>query len=152
MESADPFDLNRFITAQADVFATVLAELQAGRKESHWMWFVVPQLRGLGSSPMSRFYGIGTLDEARAYLSHPLLGDRLVVCTRTVLAIRGRSLVAIFGTPDNSKFCSCMTLFALASGDGNGLFGQALDRYCDGRRDGRTLALIEAGTASPKPA
>jgi uncharacterized protein (DUF1810 family) len=93
---------------------------------------------------MSRLYGIGSLEEARAYLSHPLLGDRLVLCTRTVLAIRESSLAAIFGVPDDSKFCSCMTLFALASGDENGVFAQALDRYCDGRRDGRTLALLNA--------
>ena len=109
------FDLERFVTAQAPVFATVLNELKAGRKRSHWMWFVFPQLRGLGQSAMATRYGIGSLAEAQAYLAHPLLGPRLMECTRTVLAIEGRSLHAIFGSPDDLKFCSSMTLFSLAA-------------------------------------
>lgn len=146
MESGDPFDLNRFVTAQAKVFATALAELKAGRKQSHWMWFVFPQLRGLGSSSLSRLYGIASVDEARAFLAHPLLGERLVLCTRPVLETEGASLAEIFGHPDDAKFCSSMTLFALASGDREGVFQQALDRFCAGRMDDRTLALL-----SPKP-
>ena len=106
------------------------------------MWFVFPQLRGLGHSAMAMRYGIGSLDEARAYLAHPLLGPRLVECTRAVLAIEGRSLHAIFGSPDDMKFCSSMTLFSLAADEGESVFRQALDRYCDGRADERTLALL----------
>src|SRR3954470_2345249 len=113
MPAAAAFDRERFVTAQAPVFATALAELQAGQKRSHWMWFVFPQLRGLGRSAMARHYGVGSLAEARAYLAHPLLGPRLIECTCAVLAIEGRPLHAIFGSPDDVKFCSSMTLFSL---------------------------------------
>ena len=98
MEAADPFDLQRFVTAQAPVFASALEELKRGRKRTHWMWFVFPQLRGLGSSSMATFYGIGSLEEARAYLAHPLLGPRLVLYTETVLAIKRKTLREIFGS------------------------------------------------------
>jgi uncharacterized protein (DUF1810 family) len=101
---ADPFDLERFVTAQEPVFGRVLGELQAGRKRSHWMWFVFPQLRGLGRSPMADRYGIGSLAEARAYLAHPVLGPRLDLCARTVLESEAASLHAIFGSPDDMKF------------------------------------------------
>src|SRR3954451_5216121 len=129
------FDLERFVTAQAPVFATALAELQAGQKRSHWMWFIFPQLRGLGHSAMARHYGVGSLAEARAYLAHPLLGPRLVQCTQAVLAIEGRSLRTIFGSPDDLKFRSSMTLFSLAASEKDSVFRQALDRFCDGRED-----------------
>ena len=112
MPDADPFALERFVEAQAPAFAAALNELKAGRKRGHWMWFVFPQLRGLGHSAAATFYGIGSLDEARAFLAHPLLGPRLILVTETVLAVEGRSLQAIFGSPDDVKFCSCMTLFA----------------------------------------
>src|SRR4051812_12574295 len=113
MPDADHFDLERFVTAQASAFATALDELKAGRKRSHWMWFIFPQLRGLGHSPMAQFYGISSLAEARAYLAHPRLGPRLILCTETVLAVEGRSVHAIFGSPDDMKFRSSMILFAL---------------------------------------
>jgi uncharacterized protein (DUF1810 family) len=142
----DPFNLERFVTAQASIFDTALGELKAGRKRSHWMWFVFPQLRGLGSSSNATLYGISSLAEARAYLAHRLLGPRLVLCTETVLAVGERSLHTIFGSPDDIKFCSSMTLFALAS-QGENAFGQALDRYCDGRMDERTLARLETGAS-----
>ena len=142
MGAADPFDLQRFVTAQAPVFASALEELKEGRKRTHWMWFVFPQLRGLGSSSMATFYGIESLEEARAYLAHPLLGPRLVLCTETVLAIKGKSLREIFGSPDNMKFGSSMTLFARASDDDGVVFRRALDLYCRGRPDDRTLALL----------
>ena len=106
------------------------------------MWFVFPQLRGLGHSAMAYRYGIGSLDEARAYLAHPVLGPRLIECTRTVLAIEGRSLHAIFGSPDDMKFRSSMTLFSLTADEDESAFRQALDRFCDGREDKRTLALL----------
>ena len=105
MPDADPFDLERFVTAQAPVFTTALAELKAGRKRSHWMWFIFPQLRGLGHSSTAFFYGISSLAEARAYLAHPLLGPRLEICTEAVLGIRDSTLNAIFGSPDDLKFC-----------------------------------------------
>jgi uncharacterized protein (DUF1810 family) len=144
MTSEDSFDLERFVTAQAPVFETVLAELRAGRKRSHWMWFVFPQLRGLGQSETARFYGIASIEEARAYLAHPLLGPRLDLCTRIVLGNEGPSLHAIFGSPDDMKFWSCMTLFSLATDDPASPFRQVLDRWCGGRPDERTLALADA--------
>lgn len=145
MDADDPFDLQRFLTAQDPVIDTVLRELEAGRKRSHWMWFVFPQLRGLGASAMATHYGIGSLAEARAYLAHPVLGPRLVRCTDTVLAVAGRSPHDIFGSPDDMKFRSSMTLFARASDDPETVFGRALDRFCDGRPDAKTLALLDRG-------
>ena len=142
MIEADRFDLGRFVTAQAPVLETVLAELRAGRKRTHWMWFVFPQLAGLGRSSMARFYGISGIEEARAYLAHPLLGSRLDLCTRIVLASQSPSLHAIFGSPDDLKFRSCMTLFSLAADDPDDVFCHALDRWCDGQPDEQTLALI----------
>ena len=143
MPDTDSFDLERFVTAQAPVFATALAELEAGRKRGHRMWFVFPQLRGLGHSPMAQHYGLGSLAEARAYLAHPLLGPRLVGSTRAVVALEGRSLHAIFGSPDDAKLLSSMTLFALAAEaeEDESVFREALERYCDRRGDERTLAL-----------
>lgn len=145
MPADDPFDLQRFVTAQARSFEAALGELKAGEKRSHWMWYVFPQLRGLGHSPTAQFYGLASLDEARAYLSHPVLGERLKRCVEAVLAVQGRSLRAIFGSPDDMKFRSSMTLFARAAPDRETLFRQALDRYCEGRADERTLALLAAG-------
>ena len=139
----EPYDLQRFVDAQAPVYDAVLAELRAGHKTSHWMWFVFPQLRGLGHSAMAQRYGIASLDEARAYLAHPLLGPRLHDCTRRVLQVEGRSARAIFGTPDDFKFRSCMTLFGFAAPDEDG-FARALDKYFGGEPDPRTLALLHA--------
>jgi uncharacterized protein (DUF1810 family) len=135
LTAADPFDIERFVIAQEAVFPAVLAELKAGRKRSHWMWFVFPQLQGLGHSSMAAFYGIISLREARAYLTHPLLGPRLVRCTRTVTNIEGGSLHEIFGSPDDMKFQSSMTLFALAAADPDRPFYKALDRWCGGTLD-----------------
>jgi uncharacterized protein (DUF1810 family) len=136
------FDLERFVAAQERVFATALDELRSGRKRTHWMWFVFPQMLGLGISQTSQFYGIGSLDEARAYLAHPVLGSRLKACTEAVMAVEGRTLKEIFGSPDDAKFCSSMTLFALANGDDGGIYRQAIDRWCDGQMDERTVALL----------
>lgn len=140
MSAIDSFNLERFITAQDGTFHVAFQEVQAGRKQSHWMWFVFPQLRGLGHSPTAQHYGIASLDEARAYLGHPILGPRLANITKATLDCAGRSLHDLFGTPDDMKFRSSMTLFDVAAP--NGLFGQALERWCGGERDGRTLALI----------
>ena len=144
MKVTDPFSLKRFITAQETVFDTAVAELRAGRKRSHWMWFIFPQLRGLGSSAMATRYAVGSLDEARAYLADPLLGPRLVLCTETVLALKAKSPREIFGSPDDLKFRSSMTLFAQASAGEDNIFRQALADFCDGRPDERTLSLLAA--------
>jgi uncharacterized protein (DUF1810 family) len=138
---SDPFDLNRFVDAQASVYRHVVDELRGGRKRSHWMWFVFPQLRGLGGSPMAARYGISSLEEARAYLRHDLLGPRLHECTRLVNQVHGRSVAEIFGSPDDLKLCSSMTLFARATDD-NDDFIALLDRYYSGRHDPLTVARL----------
>ncbi len=138
---ADQFDLKRFLDAQAPVVERVTAELAAGRKQSHWMWFVFPQLRGLGHSSTAEFYGIASLAEARAYLAHPVLGPRLERWTQTVLAVRGKSAEEIFGYPDYLKFRSSMTLFD-AAGPEKPVFREALAKYYAGRADQATLRLL----------
>lgn len=145
MPTADPFDLERFITAQTPVFDAALTELKAGRKRGHWMWFIFPQLRGLGHSSMAQFYGIGSLDEAQAYLGHPLLGPRLTLCTEAVLTSSAISLKELFGSPDDLKFRSSMTLFATATADNESLYQRALDRWCGGQADERTRRLLSQG-------
>jgi len=140
MTADDPFDLQRFVAAQAPVYDDVLAELAAGRKASHWMWFVFPQLKGLGTSAMASRYGIGSLEEARAYWAHPLLGPRLARCTELVLAVPGRSAREIFGSPDDLKFRSCMTLFARVTGEP--IFTRALQQYFGGEADEATLRRL----------
>ena len=145
MESAgDPFDLKRFVNAQEPVYGDVVDELRAGRKRSHWMWFVFPQLRGLGGSAMAVRFGIASLEEAGAYLRHELLGRRLRECARLVTAVQGRSIGQIFGSPDDLKLSSSMTLFASATDD-NQDFVAVLDKYYDGRQDRLTLEGL------PKP-
>ena len=123
------------------MYEDALAELRAGRKRSHWIWFVFPQIGGLGSSATAQQYAIKSLDEARAYLGHAVLGARLLDCTRAVNAIEGRSAHAIFGSPDDLKFRSCMTLFELASGETSG-FSAALEKYYNGERDVATLNIL----------
>lgn len=137
---SDPHDLQRFVTAQATVIDDVRAELRAGRKRSHWMWFVFPQLRGLGLSATAQHYGIASLDEARAYLAHPVLGERLRECVGLMLQVPDADAHAILGSPDDLKFRSCLTLFALAAPE-EPLFKQALERFYAGEPDPRTLAL-----------
>ena len=138
---ADPFDLQRFVGAQARNYADALAELRRGRKTSHWMWYVFPQIAGLGSSAMAQTYAIGSLDEARAYLAHKVLGARLRECVAAVTALNGRSAHEIFGSPDDLKFRSCLTLFHAAAPD-EPLFGEALARYFAGEPDPRTLEKL----------
>ena len=143
---ADPFRLERFVDAQDGVYERALGELRAGRKRTHWIWFVFPQLAGLGSSPMSREYAITSLDEAVAYLRHPLLGRRLVECVEAVLAASGRPIEDILG-PDAVKLRSSMTLFARADPDA-AVFRTALEDCFDGRADQRTLELLAARSAT----
>ena len=128
---ADAYDLGRFVAAQEGVYGRALAELQAGAKRSHWMWFIFPQIAGLGASAMAQRYAIGSLAEARAYLAHPILGERLRACTAAVNAVAGRSAHAIFGAPDDVKFRSSLTLFAAAAPD-EPLFAEALARFFGG--------------------
>jgi len=136
--------LERFVAAQDPVFVQVCAELTAGHKQSHWMWFIFPQLRGLGSSPTAQRFGISSLEEARAYLAHPLLGERLLRCTGLVNRIEGRSAEEIFGYPDDLKFRSSMTLFAAAAAAGaSGPFRQALAKYFAAEEDSLTRELLK---------
>ncbi|MFZ5720445.1 MAG: DUF1810 domain-containing protein [Pseudomonadota bacterium] len=138
----DPFDLQRFIEAQdaGAAYDRALAELTAGEKRTHWMWFVLPQLAGLGSSPMARRYGITGLAEARAFLAHPVLGPRLVACAQAVNAVQGRTAHQILGSPDDLKFRSCLTLFARAAeGEAAAPFREGLARYYGGTEDPATV-------------
>jgi uncharacterized protein (DUF1810 family) len=134
-------DLQRFVDAQAPQLADVRAELAAGRKRTHWMWYVFPQLRALGRSETARHFGLASRAEAAAYLAHPVLGPRLRDCVELVLAVEGRSAHAIFGSPDDLKLRSCLTLFRELEGAG-GVFDRALRKYFDGEPDPATLALL----------
>lgn len=137
----DAYNLQRFLDAQGHVYDTVLGELRAGRKSSHWIWFIFPQIKGLGHSGMAQKFAIASLDEAKAYLQHPVLGPRLRECTQLVLNVNGRSAEEIFSSPDNLKFRSCMTLFMTATAD-NQIFKDALLKYFEGKPDTLTLNLL----------
>jgi uncharacterized protein (DUF1810 family) len=134
-------DLNRFIHAQEGTYERALSELQRGRKQSHWMWFIFPQIDGLGSSPAAKLYAIKNIDEAEAYLRHPVLGPRLKECAEAVLQIEGRSARDILGSPDELKLRSSATLFALVSPPAS-VFHRLLDKYYDGKPDPLTLEII----------
>ncbi len=136
--TADPYNLDRFVHAQSSVFEHVLQELRAGMKMGHWMWFIFPQIRGLGRSPISIEFAIASRQEASAYLHHPILGPRLKECTQLVLQVEGRSVEGIFGSPDDLKFRSSMTLFAQVSPDDD-IFLRALQKYFGGVSDQLTL-------------
>lgn len=140
-DNADPYNLERFVEAQAPVFRQVIAELQKGRKMSHWMWFIFPQIRGLGRSETAVEFAISGLDEARAYLTHPVLGPRLKECTQLVLLVENRPLAQILGSPDDMKFRSSMTLFAQVS-PGDDIFSRALQKYFRGIPDSMTLERL----------
>jgi len=137
----DPYALNRFIDAQSECYDTVIAELSAGQKQTHWMWFVFPQIDGLGFSPTARFYAIKSPAEAEAYLDHALLSPRLMECTRLLLSHPGLSASAIFGSPDDMKLCSSMTLFDHVSEE-KAVFSQILEMFYAGNRDCRTLDIL----------
>jgi uncharacterized protein (DUF1810 family) len=137
----DPYDLTRFLQGQAPVYEIALAELRAGRKRSHWMWFIFPQFAGLGGSALSVHYAIRSVDEATAYLHHLVLGPRLLECAEAVLAVEGRSAHDIFGSPDDLKLRSCATLFARVSPP-DSLFAQVLERYFPEGPDPQTLARL----------
>jgi uncharacterized protein (DUF1810 family) len=139
----DPYDLQRFVEAQEESYAQALAELRVGRKRTHWIWYVLPQIEGLGTSAMSRRYAIGSLAEARAYLAHPILGARLRECVAAVNAHDGLGAVEIFGSVDAAKFRSCCTLFAEVAGT-EMVFAEALNKYFAGNPDPATLAILAA--------
>lgn len=141
MSDTDLYNLQRFVDVQAPVYEQVLSELRAGRKTSHWMWFVFPQIQGLGFSSMSIRYAISGREEAVAYDSHPVLGPRLRECTALVNAVEGKTALEILGSPDDLKFRSCVTLFAACAAE-PGVFKEALEKYFDGEGDAKTLALL----------
>jgi len=141
----DPHDLARFVEAQERDFVRALSEIASGQKRSHWMWYVFPQVDGLGSSAMSRHYAIKSLAEAEAYLRHPVLGPRLRQCAEAVLAVDGRSAHDIFGSPDDMKLRACATLFARVSPDGS-VFHRVIDTFWQGAPDAKTLALLDGAS------
>ena len=141
--AANAHDLSRFVAAQEPVYGAALAEIRRGHKETHWMWFVFPQIEGLGSSPMAQRYAIRSRAEAEAYLAHPVLGSRLEECARAALAIKGRSAGEIFGSPDDLKLRSCATLFASVSPP-ESVFHRLLDRFYGGEPDPATLRRLGA--------
>jgi uncharacterized protein (DUF1810 family) len=137
------YNLSRFVKAQEGVYKTALRELNNGRKETHWMWFIFPQVDGLASSSMSQYYSIKSLEEARQYLAHPILGRRLLECTGIVLGLNQPNIMIIFDFPDNLKFHSCMTLFALVDKNQD-VFARNLNKYFSGKMDTQTLAILES--------
>jgi uncharacterized protein (DUF1810 family) len=146
---SDPFDLGRFVQAQEPTYETALAEIRRGRKRSHWMWYVFPQIAGLGHSEMSQRYAISGAAEARAYLAHPVLGARLIECVEAVLKVEKRSAHEVFGSPDDRKLRSCATLFANVTASGS-VFERLLEKYFNGERDALTMEPLRAGVgASP---
>jgi len=144
MQEPDPYDLNRFVEAQASNYDNALAELRAGNKESHWSWYVFPQIRGLGSSPMSVRYAIQSIAEASAYLQHAVLGPRLRECVKAMNAHQGLSASRILGDIDSQKFRSCLTLFVQAA-PSETIFSDALNKYFGGKPDAATLAILAKG-------
>ncbi len=141
MSNTDPYNLARFVSAQQRVYQTVREELRSGSKRSHWMWFIFPQVEGLGESSTSRYYSIKSAEEARQYLAHPVLGPRLLECSEILLSLQGSTADEIFGFPDDMKLKSSMTLFENAAGPGS-VFRRVLDKYFAGQRDQRTLELL----------
>jgi len=138
----DQFDLNRFTSAQKNIYGSVLAELRSGEKRTHWMWYIFPQIDGLGYSSTAKYYSIKSIEEAQQFLNHPVLGTRLLECAEAVLDIEGRSISEIFGYPDDLKLKSSMTLFAHVA-DPDSVFIRILDKYFHGEQDVRTLNLLE---------
>ena len=151
MQQCDPYNLQRFVDAQNSVFEQVCSELRAGKKQSHWMWFIFPQIEGLGTSQASRYFAISSKEEAEAYVNHPILGPRLRECSRLVNLVDGRSIDQIFGRPDDLKFRSSMTLFANATSE-NQVFINALQKYFGGDLDQKTLARLVLAALAVMPA
>jgi uncharacterized protein (DUF1810 family) len=140
--SSDPYDFSRFLRAQEIDYDQALSEIRSGRKRTHWMWYIFPQLAGLGSSSTAQHYAITSANEARAYLNHPVLGSRLEECAEAVLQVEGRSAQEIFGSPDDLKLRSCASLFACVSPPGS-VFERLLEKYYQGEPDSKTMTLLE---------
>jgi uncharacterized protein (DUF1810 family) len=138
---SDVYDLNRFVRAQEDDYERALSEITSGQKRTHWMWYIFPQLDGLAVSPTAKRYSIKSVEEARAYLEHPILGPRLLNCAEAVIRVEGRSATEIFGSPDDLKLKSCATLFSIVAPPGS-VFDRLLEKYYRGARDGKTLELL----------
>ncbi len=137
----DPYNLNRFISAQDKIYETVIKELKNGKKQTHWMWYIFPQIDGLGTSATSKYYGIKSIEEAQQYLNHPVLGKRLLECAEIVITLEGKSIAEIFGFPDNLKLKSSITLFAyIAKPDS--IFARIIDKYFEGEKDVKTLDIL----------
>jgi uncharacterized protein (DUF1810 family) len=149
IESADPFDLNRFVNAQKDDYEQALSEIRAGHKSTHWMWYIFPQFDGLAFSSTSKRYSIKSIEEGKAYLDHPILGPRLLECAEAVMSVEGRSANEIFGSPDDLKLRSCATLFAHVSPPGS-VFDGLLTKLYQGGPDKKTLELLGVAPDSPK--
>lgn len=147
LRTDDPYQLSRFLTAQQEDFERALAEIESGKKRTHWMWYIFPQLDGLAFSATSKYYAIKNIDEARAYLEHPILGPRLSQCAEAALGVEGRSATTIFGSPDDLKLKSCATLFASVSSPGS-LFHRLLEKFYGDERDGKTLRLLGLGPSA----
>jgi uncharacterized protein (DUF1810 family) len=145
----DLFQLHRFTAAQANVYPQALSELKAGQKQGHWMWFIFPQIDGLGRSETAQFYAVRNAEEAAAYLNHPVLGLRLIECSEAILAVDDKSAREIFGSPDDMKLCSSMTLFAAVSPT-NPVFAGVIDRYFGGQPDSQTLNLLAGAAPAPQ--
>jgi uncharacterized protein (DUF1810 family) len=141
MDETDPFDLNRFVQAQEHDFDRALSEIRRGRKQSHWMWYIFPQIDGLGSSSMAKRYAVKSIAEAEGYLRHPVLGPRLIACAEAALAVEGKSAHDVFGSPDDMKLRSSATLFARVSPPGS-VFERILEKYFQGKGDDKTLRLL----------
>jgi uncharacterized protein (DUF1810 family) len=144
----DPFNLRRFVQAQEENYGQALSEIRSGRKRSHWMWYVFPQIDGLALSSTARFYAIKSLEEARAYLAHAILGPRLLECAEVVMSVESRSATEIFGNPDDLKLKSCATLFACVSPP-DSVFGRILKKYYGGQRDLKTIQLLDIENELP---
>jgi uncharacterized protein (DUF1810 family) len=142
-ETSDVYNLNRFLQAQQANYEQALSEIKSGRKRSHWMWYVFPQFDGLGASSTSKRYSIKSVAEAKAYLSHPILGSRLIECAEAVLSVEGRTAYEIFGSPDDMKLKSCATLFACVS-PADSVFDRLLDKFFQGERDYKTICLLQS--------
>ena len=144
-QAGDSYDLNRFVQAQENDYERALSEIKSGQKRSHWMWYIFPQFDGLGFSTTSKRYSIKSVAEAKAYLSHPILGPRLTECVEAILSVEGRSAYEIFGCPDDMKLRSCATLFASVSPKSS-IFDQLLEKFFQGERDGKTLRLLNVSS------
>src|SRR5262249_45290911 len=141
LSNDDPYNLSRFLEAQQDDYKQALSEIRSGQKQTHWMWYIFPQIDGLAGSSTSKYYSIKSIDEAKAYLEHPVLGPRLLECVEAVVGVEGRSATEIFGSPDDLKLRSCATLFACVSPPGS-VFDRLLGKYYGGGRDNKTLHLL----------